>query len=112
MLDKEIISCACIRYYEEEDKYFLINVNTRKDFQNKGIATKFLTNVLKDFFNKVNDNLYLWVNSENKIAIKLYAKLGFQKTDYFPDKFSFKNNLLNNDIYFCNKKLFSNKSIN
>ena len=110
MLDKEIISCACIRYYEEEDKYFLINVNTRKDFQLKGIATEFLTIAMEDFFsNNKNENIYLWVHPKNEIAIKLYNKLGFEKTDYFPNKLNFKDNIINDSIYYCNKDLSNNK---
>ena len=110
MLDNEIISCALVRYYEEEKKYFLINVNTRKDFQHKGVATKFLTTALEDFFsNNKNENIYLWVHPKNEIAIKLYNKLGFQKTDYFPNKLTFKENIINDAIYYCNYELFNNK---
>lgn len=110
MLDNEIISCACVRYYEKENKYFLINVNTRKDFQHKGIATEFLTIAMEDFFsNNKNENIYLWVHPKNEIAIKLYNKLGFEKTDYFPNKLNFKDNIINDSIYYCNKDLSNNK---
>lgn len=90
----------------------MLNVNTRADYQNKGVASKLLNSTLQDFFNEHNESIYLWVSSKNEIANKLYDKLGFAKTDYFPEKLEFYENIKNDNILYCNAELFKSKSSN
>ena len=42
------------------------------EYQNNGIGTSIIKNILNN-----NDIVYLWVYKENKIAISLYKRLGF-----------------------------------
>ena len=83
--DNHIIGCITYIYYEEEKKYFLINVNTQKDFQHKGIAKNLIKFGNDKFFDSHNTPLYLWVNPKNIIAKNLYEALNFKKIDnYYP----------------------------
>ncbi len=107
--DNEIVGIALIRYYIEEKKFFLINVNTRKDFQhsNKKIGTNVVLNGLKNFFeNKVDNEIFLWVNKDNIYAKKIYEKVGFEKTSYYPTKLKFLENSKGEEIYCLSKEKY------
>lgn len=95
----EIIGCALFRFYEQENKFFLLNVNTRKDFQrsSKKVATNVLKFGLKEFFANHNE-IFLWVSKDNLIAQKLYQKFGFKQINYFPDKLEFLKGTENSQI--------------
>jgi len=109
-IDNEIVGIATVIYYKEENKYFLINVNTRKDCQNKKIGTNVVKNGIKHFFdNNIENELYLWVNKDNNIAKKLYNNIGFKQTSYFPEKLEFAKNIKNDDIFCITKKDFIKK---
>lgn len=97
--DNSIISTSLYCYYKEENKFFILNVNTRKDYQNKKIATKLLKEGMNYFFNKTKETeIYLWVNQNNEIATHLYNKLGFKTTKYTPNKLKFYNNIKDDSI--------------
>ena len=110
--NNDIIACALVCFYKEEHKYFLLNVNTRVDYQNKGVASKLLNATLQDFFNEHNESIYLWVSPKNEVANKLYSKLGFVKTGYFPEKLEFSDNIRNDNILYCNADLFKSRNLN
>ena len=86
----EMIGCAFFVFYPQESKFFVVNINTKKDFQHtdKKVATNVVKEGLKEFF-KIHNKIFLWVHKENTIAIKLYEKLGFKKTDYYPKNLKF-----------------------
>ncbi len=83
----EMIGCALFRFYNEENKFFVLNVNTKKPFQHtpKKVATNVVKFGLKEVF-KMHDKVFLWVDKENVIAQKLYKKLGFETIDYYYPK--------------------------
>lgn len=87
----QVIGCALFRYYEKEDKFFVLNVNTRKDCQHtsKKVATNVLLAGMNEFFNSGSE-LNLWVAKTNLVAQKLYSKLGFEINEgYYPKKLDF-----------------------
>lgn len=89
--DGQVIGCALFRYYEQENKYFVINVNTRKEYQHtaKKVATNVMLAGMKEFF-KFGDELNLWVGKDNYIAQKMYVKLGFEINEgYYPKNLDF-----------------------
>ncbi len=107
--DNEIVGIALIRYYIEEKKFFLINVNTRKDFQhsNNKIGTNVVLNGLKNFFdNKVDNEIFLWVNKDNIYAKKIYQNLGFKQTNYCPRQLKMMNKNQNEEVYSLTKQAF------
>lgn len=88
ILNKEIIGFAGIKF--ALDQADIMNVVTRKDYRNKGVGTILLNELIsicKEF--KVNF-IFLEVNEENKPAIKLYEKVGFEnvgiRKNYYKDK--------------------------
>lgn len=95
----EIIGCAFFMFYKEEGEFFLLNVNTKKEFQHstKKVATNVLKFGLQEFF-KTHDKIYLWVEKNNINAQKLYEKLNFATTDYYPDNLDFLANRQENEI--------------
>ena len=50
----EVVGCALFKYYKELDKFFIVNVNTRKDFQHTKykVATSVVASGLEHFFDK------------------------------------------------------------
>lgn len=88
--NREIIGCAFIKYYAQESRFFLLNVNTRKDFwhTSKKVATKVVEFGLNEFF-KTQKSIFLWVHEQNIVAQKLYEKSGFEKTEYYPPNLEF-----------------------
>lgn len=84
----EIVGFAGIKIaYDQAD---IMNIVTRKDYRNKGIGTLLLNELIsicKEF--KAN-SIFLEVNEENKPAIKLYEKVGFEsvsiRKNYYKDK--------------------------
>ena len=57
----------------------LDEIYIEKDYRNKKIGTNIIKDILKN-----NDTVYLWVYKDNKKAISLYERMGFnicQSTD-------------------------------
>lgn len=89
--DGQVIGCALFRYYEPENRFFILNVNTRKDFQHtaKKVATNVIIAGLNEFF-KFEDEVSLWVGKDNHVAQKLYKNIGFDVNDeYYPRELDF-----------------------
>ena len=55
------------------------NIAVDKDFRNKGIASGILTNIIDKCKERNVATLFLEVSTENKGAIALYEKFGFEK---------------------------------
>ncbi len=88
ILNKEIIGFAGVKF--ALDQADIMNIVTRKDYRNKGIGTLLLNELIsicKEF--KAN-SIFLEVNEDNKPAIKLYEKAGFEsvgiRKNYYKDK--------------------------
>lgn len=67
---------GCLLVYQYNDGYLINEIYIDKKYQNNGIGTQ----ILNDLMAKYN-KLYLWVYKDNKIALKLYSKLGFNVKD-------------------------------
>ncbi len=88
ILNKEIMGFAGVKF--ALDQADIMNIVTRKDYRNKGIGTLLLNELIsicKEF--KAN-SIFLEVNEDNKPAIKLYEKAGFEsvgiRKNYYKDK--------------------------
>ncbi len=102
--DGEMIGIACFRYYPELNKFFIVNVNTRLDYQHTKykIATNVIRFGLENFFkDNQNQSIYLWVNEKNTPAIKAYKRNGFKKSDLDLMGVDFYDNIKNDEIYSC-----------
>lgn len=61
------------------DEAHIMSIVVDKAFKKKGIATKLLSEILKNFDNKIIKKMLLEVRNSNLPAIKLYEKLGFKQ---------------------------------
>ncbi|MHA2392358.1 MAG: GNAT family N-acetyltransferase [Promethearchaeota archaeon] len=74
---------GCISIIEEEDRFFLSIIEILPKYQNQGIGTDLITNLLSKAKVEQKD-VYLQVLISNRKAQKLYKRLGFkieEKTD-------------------------------
>ena len=55
----------------------IVNFGVIKEFRSKGYGRVFLNALIKHFKEKINSNIFIRVDSNNKIARKLYEKSGF-----------------------------------
>ncbi|MFO7820038.1 MAG: GNAT family N-acetyltransferase [Halanaerobacter sp.] len=83
VVDKQAVGVIeYMRDFDEQDKAYLYGLAVAKDYRGKKIGNKLLEyslNRLKeDKINKVE----LTVEPDNQIAINLYQKFGFEKSDY------------------------------
>ncbi|MFX1525485.1 MAG: GNAT family N-acetyltransferase [Promethearchaeota archaeon] len=67
---------GCISIIEEENRYILSLIEILPQFQNKGIGTRLINELLSNAI-KQNKAVYLQVLKTNEKAQKLYKKLGF-----------------------------------
>lgn len=96
-VNKKIVGFAGIKLMV--DSADLMNIVTKKQFRNQGIASILLEHIIK-LVKKLNVNsIFLEVNSKNVYAIKLYEKYGFyiisRRKDYY----------INNDAIIMKKDL-------
>lgn len=75
--NKEIIATAGINILV--DNADITMVLTQKNYQNLGIATSLLNNIIQECKKLKLNNIFLEVRKSNTIAIQLYEKLGFKK---------------------------------
>lgn len=76
-LNNEVIGFAGIKF--SVDSADIMNIVTKKQYRNKGIATLLLKNLISICSSKNIHSLFLEVNENNKIAIHLYTKLNFKQ---------------------------------
>lgn len=74
VVDDKIIGCVLVTNIE--DGKLLDEIYIEEQFRNNGIGTDIIKNIIRE-----NDIVYLWVYKENKQAISLYKKLGFNVID-------------------------------
>ena len=70
IVDDKVIGCLLIT--DHDDGKLLDEIYLEEEYRNKGIGTDIIKKVIYD-----NDIVYLWVYKENKRAVALYKKLGF-----------------------------------
>lgn len=70
IVDNKIVGCLLLT--NKDDGKLLDEIYLEEEYRNKGIGTE----IIKDILNN-NDIVYLWVYKENKKAISLYKKIGF-----------------------------------
>lgn len=61
------------------DEAEIMNIVTKKEMRKKGIGTLLLEKIIEIAKNNNLEKIFLEVNENNKHAIKLYQKAGFQK---------------------------------
>lgn len=67
----EVIGCLLTTNYE--DGVLLDEIYIKSEYQNKGIGTDIIRNLMER-----NKNIYLWVYKDNNNALNLYKKLSFK----------------------------------
>ena len=79
----EVVSFVFVMktYGERGEDYNILNIATKKSFENKGIATKLLTFLEEYAQNEGVFQLWLEVRQHNENAITFYKNMGF-KLDY------------------------------
>ena len=80
-IENKKVGCLFLEQYE--DGILLNEIYLTKNYRQKKIGTRILTNILNN-----NSKVYLWVYKDNIIAFNLYQKLGFKikettETRYF-----------------------------
>lgn len=72
-----------LSYYEYKVKNFdwilMSDLDTNPEYRGKGLATKLINELYSDISKNTNKGLYMFVKSDNRVAIKLYTKLNFKK---------------------------------
>ena len=93
----EIVGFAGIKKILDEAN--IMNIVTRKDYRNKGVASSLLRESIE--FSKKNCSLItLEVNENNKIAIHLYEKFGFKNVGVRKKYYDGKENAIIMTLYF------------
>ncbi len=93
----EIVGFAGIKRILDEAN--IMNIVTRKDYRNKGVASSLLRELIE--FSKKNCSLItLEVNENNKIAIHLYEKFGFKNVGVRKKYYDGKENAIIMTLYF------------
>ena len=78
---------GCLLLINKDDGKLLDEIYLEEEYRNKGIGTE----IIKDILNN-NDIVYLWVYKENKKAISLYKKLGFNVIEETESRYYMKYN--------------------
>lgn len=85
IVDNKIVGCLLL--INKDDGKLLDEIYLEEEYRNKRIGTK----IIKDILNN-NDIVYLWVYKENKKAISLYKKLGFNVIEETESRYYMKYN--------------------
>ena len=87
-LEARLISAIEIMKDFEEHKAYIYGFFTKESFRNKGYGDMFLKNILEELHNIYDINkIELTVSQENRNAIRLYEKNGFQKNELLKDEY-------------------------
>ncbi len=70
VVNSKIVGCLLLT--RKDNVNLLDEIYIEKDYRNKKIGTSIIKDILKN-----NDNVYLWVYKDNKKAISLYERMGF-----------------------------------
>lgn len=81
--DNKGLIISKLNYYEYKIKNFdwilIANLYTKPEYRGNGLATKLINELYNDITKNTNKGLYLFVKSDNRVAIELYTKLNFKK---------------------------------
>lgn len=67
------------RYFN--DNLYIVNINVKQEYQRRGIATKLIYEVCQ-YYDKILTNSLVTLDvMKDNLAMELYLKLGFEKTD-------------------------------
>lgn len=83
VVDDKVIGCLLLT--DQDDGKLLDEIYLEEEYRNKGIGTDIIKKVIYD-----NDIVYLWVYKENKRAVSLYKKLGFNVIEETESRFYMK----------------------
>lgn len=70
VVDGKVVGCLLVTL--KDDGVLLDEIFIEEEYRSNGIGTSIITSVIND-----NNIVYLWVYKDNKNAIKLYKRLGF-----------------------------------
>jgi ribosomal protein S18 acetylase RimI-like enzyme len=87
---KELIGSLRVEKYQ--DTYVIREVVVSPEYRGKGIGRRMMEHILT-FLKPKDTPIFLYVNAENKIAVKLYTSLGFvlrKKGARWGDKYQYK----------------------
>ncbi|RLD42377.1 MAG: GNAT family N-acetyltransferase [Bacteroidetes bacterium] len=96
------IKCGCVDLFDfdENNKRAGIGIVIHKDFQNKDIASKSLYKFIKYCKKDLElHQLYCTILKDNYNSIKLFTKIGFQKTGQRKDWILYKNKYFDEIFY-------------
>ena len=85
IVDNKIVGCILLT--NNDSGKLLDEIYLEEKYRNKGIGTKIIMDILNN-----NDVVYLWVYKENKKAISLYKKLGFNVIEETESRYYMKYN--------------------
>ena len=88
-LENEIVGFAGMKVVIGQSD--IMNIVTKKAYRNQGIGTILLKNLILLSKNLQLSSISLEVNEENKAAIYLYKKFGFQQTGFRKNYYQNKN---------------------
>lgn len=77
-IEKKIIAFATIGFINGVDQAFIYNVGVHSMYRNQGYGSLIMQNLTKEY---QNFDLFLFVNKDNRVAIKLYRKFEFEFCD-------------------------------
>lgn len=83
----EIVSIAEYMQCFDKKEVFLYGICTRIKYRNKGYATSIMKKTEKYLANLGYEILSLTVDPKNKIGIKMYEDLGYEKVEYQKDEY-------------------------
>lgn len=72
-------SVASVRIEENNGRYFIYALVVKEAYRLQGIATYFLTTMIKQLLEQQAKEIYLEVDATNAPALHLYTKLGFRQ---------------------------------
>lgn len=80
---------ASIRVENEQDSYGIYGFIIKSDFRNQGLGRKVISQLIQHLLEKQAREIYLEVESTNKVACHLYRSIGFEERTVF-DYYSYK----------------------
>ena len=87
---KELIGSLRVEKYQ--DTYVIREVVVLPEYRGKGIGRRMMEHILA-FLKPKDTPIFLYVDPENTVAVKLYTSLGFvlrKKRAYWGDKYQYK----------------------
>lgn len=87
---KELIGSLRVEKYQ--DTYVIREVVVAPEYRGKGIGRRMMEHILA-FLKPKDTQIFLYVNAENKVAVKLYTSIGFvlrKKGARWGDKYQYK----------------------